>query len=415
VEWSGNGSVKEILARWSSQTIQAALQQGADVSIAKALTAARQRLVVLREKLTKQPIDPSNVTAAPSASQSVIDLKQRRHRMNSELRTSRGQYSDTKHTLVSLDHRIRSATDVHRLKTTGVGRLTHLECPTCHRDLDLEQFQLTEQTGPEVEAHIEALKRDRALTKQTLESLAITLRAIESEITRTDGELRNAQRALEDVEASIGPVREQIVKAAADLAAQERLIDRLLSTEADLKELQDGVDNWIAEAKSTQIDVESATDIERRTLTFRNALGQYLVALGHSAAVSRGVDLLRFEFGQYEPFLDLRRLRALGSGSDPARLIGAYSLALAAASADLSGLHPGFVILDEPLQQNPDTHHIDLFLNFLSGKIAKEAKFQTLVFTFLTDTQRAALRLHGVNVIALEGHFLAPVTTNLAK
>lgn len=409
VEWSGNGSVKEILARWSSQTIQDTLQQGADVNTAKALTAARERLVVLREKLTKQPIDASNVTAAPSASQSVIDLKQRRHRMNSELRTSRGQYSDTKHTIESLDHRIRSATDVHRLKTTGVGRLTHLECPTCHRDLDLEQFQLTEQTGPEVEAHIEALKRDRALTKQTLESLAVTLRAIESEITRTDGELRNAQRALEDVEASVGPVREQIVKAAADLAAQERLIDRLLSTQADLKELQDAVDNWIAEAKSTQIDVESATDIERRTSTFRNALGQYLVALGHSAAVNRGVESLRFDFGQYEPFLDLRRLRALGSGSDPARLIGAYSLALAAASADLPGLHPGFVILDEPLQQNPDTHHIDLFLNFLSGKIAKEAKFQTLVFTFLTDAQRAALRLHGVNVIALEGHFLAPI------
>jgi hypothetical protein len=50
-------------------------------------------------------------------------------------------------------------------------------------------------------------------------------------------------------------------------------------------------------------------------------------------------------------------------------------------------------------------------LNFLSGKIAKGAKFQTLVFTFLADTQRAALRLHGVNVIALEGHFLAPVRT----
>ena len=409
VEWSGNGSVNEILARWSSKTLAEALLQGADVDLAKALTAARKRLGVLREKLTQRPIDAANVTAAPSASQNVIDLKQRRHKMNSELRTLRGQYSDTEHALESLDHRIRSSTDVHRLKTTGVGRLAHLECPTCHRELDLEQFQLTEQTGPEVAAHIEALKRDRTLTRQTLVMLSTSLRAIEAETTRIDGELRNAQRALEDVEASVGPVREQIVKAAADLAAQERLIDRLHNTEADLRELQSAIDKWVSEARSTQLDVEGATDVERRTSIFRQELGQYLLALGHSAAVNRGIGSLRFDFGQYEPYLDVRRLRALGSGSDPARLVAAYSLALAAASVDLRGLHPGFVILDEPLQQNPDTHHIELFLNFLSGRIAKDAKFQTLIFTFLTEPQIAALRINGVNVLALEGHLLAPI------
>lgn len=408
VEWSGNGSVKEILSRWSSHSIKEILLQNAEVDMPKSLAAARERLAVLRDKLTHQPIDASNVSAAPSASQIVIDLKQKRHRMNSDLRTLRVRFSDTQHTLQSLDHRIRSATDVFRLKTTGVGRLTHLECPTCHRELDLEQFHLTEQTAPDVEAHIEGLKRDRTLTKQTLVGLSATLRAIEAEITRTDTELRNAQRALEDVDATVGPVREQIVKAAADLATQERLIDRLHATQADLEELQGAIDNWISEARATQIDVESATDIEQRASAFRHALGQYLVALGHSAAVARGVAALRFESGQYEPYLDLRRLRALGSGSDPARLVAAYSLALAAASDELDGLHPGFVILDEPLQQNPDTHHIDLFLNFLSGKIAKDAKFQTLIFTFLTEPQIAALRVNGINVLALEGHLLAP-------
>lgn len=408
VEWSGNGSVREILARWSSRSIVEVLLQGADVDLAKAMTAARERLDILRTKLTQQPIDASNVTAAPSTSQIVIDLKQRRHRMNSDLRTTKGQYSDTEHALESLDHRIRSATDVFRLKTTGVGRLTHLECPTCHRELDLEQFQLTEQTAPEVEAHIEALKRDRALTRQSLISLSTTLRAIEAEITRTDGELRNAQRALEDVEASVGPVREQIVKAAADLAAQERLIDRLHSAETDLRELQASINNWVSEAKATQNDIDGTTDIERRTSTFKHELGQYLLALGHSAAVNRGIESLRFDIGQYEPYLEVRRLRALGSGSDPARLVAAYSLALAAASNDLQGLHPGFVILDEPLQQNPDTHHIDLFLKFLSGRIAKDAKFQTLIFTFLTEPQIEDLRVNGVNVLALDGHLLAP-------
>ncbi len=36
----------------------------------------------------------------------------------------------------------------------------------------------------------------------------------------------------------VGPVREQIVRAAANLAAQERLIERLGETAAEIEELQ---------------------------------------------------------------------------------------------------------------------------------------------------------------------------------
>ena len=138
-------------------------------------------------------------------------------------------------------------------------------------------------------------------------------------------------------------------------------------------------------------------------------LGQYLHALGHSAAIAYGVDTLRLDQGKYEPYLGHRRLRALGSGSDPARLVGAYSLALAGASATLNGLHPGIVILDEPLQQNPDTEHKKLFLDFLSKSLAKKSTFQTLIFTFLNESEVQKLRDSGTTVITVEGHLLGPV------
>jgi hypothetical protein len=402
VEWSGNGSVKEIEARWSSQTLQGVLKRDAEVDIAKLLALASEGVVALRRILTKDPVDPSNMSAASSASQLVVDLKQRRHKLNSELRTLRGQYSDNEHLLESLVHRIRTATDVHRLKTTGVGRLAHLECPTCHRELDMNAFHLTEQTAPEVEAHIEALKRDRALTRQTLHAIETTIRATEAEITKLDSEFHNAQRVLEDVSASVGPVREQIVRAAANLATQERLIEKLDATAAEIKETQTAINAWLNEAKAARLQGSAGTDIEHRISVFSNALG-------HSAATNRGVDTLRMDQGQYEPYLGYRRLRALGSGSDPARLVGAYSLALAASSATLNGLHPGVVILDEPLQQNPDTTHVALFLDFLSKSLAKEANFQTLVFTFLNESQVQKLRDSGTAVVTLEGHLLGPV------
>ena len=409
VDWSGNGSVKEIEARWSKQTLREALQRDAEIDIMKQRRIAVEHLVALRRTLTKDAIDPANMSAAASASQLVVDLKQRRHKLNSEFRTLQEQYSDSEHLLESLLHRIRTATDVHRQKTTGVGRLAHLECPTCHRELDIDAFHLTEQTAPEVQAHIEALKRDRALTRRTLDAVMTTIRATEAQIAGLDIEFHNAQRTLEDVSASVGPVREQIIRAAANLAAQERSIERLDATAAEIDEIQTAINAWLEDAKAARILDGASTDIDRRTSVFTRALGQYLRALGHSAAIAYGVDTLRLDQGKYEPYLGHRRLRALGSGSDPARLVGAYSLALAGASATLNGLHPGIVILDEPLQQNPDTVHRKLFLDFLSKNHATESAFQTLVFTFLNESEVEKLRDNGTSVITVEGHLLGPV------
>ena len=110
---------------------------------------------------------------------------------------------------------------------------------------------------------------------------------------------------------------------------------------------------------------------------------------------------------EYVPFIEGRRLRALGSASDQSRLVAAYSLALAATSQQMKGEHPGFVILDEPLQQNPDGTHRELFLTFLEKQLAQQSKFQTLIFTWLSDAEIGRLRKQKATVIAPKGnHFL---------
>jgi hypothetical protein len=110
---------------------------------------------------------------------------------------------------------------------------------------------------------------------------------------------------------------------------------------------------------------------------------------------------------EYVPFMEGRRLRSLGSASDQSRLIAAYSLALAATSKQMQGKHPGFVVLDEPLQQNPDDKHKKLFLTFLEKQLAQQSKFQTLIFTWLSDKQISDLRKQNTTVITPSGqHFL---------
>ena len=406
VDWSGNGAVQHVLTRWSAVTLKQALLRDADVDLAR----ERVRLTELTERqrntLTTDPFDAANVSAPIGASQKVIDLKERRHQLNGELRNLRVQYGQADALVSSLEHRIQAASDVLRLKASGVGRFDTVECPTCHRDLAPESFSLSQQSQHSVEAHIESLKRDRELISKNVQSLAARLGTTQAEILNRDEELRHAERALEAVNAATGTIREQLVQAAANLATTERSMERVTQTVHELTALQKEVDAWRKEALESQRVGPGASDLDQRVGAFTKALRTYLLALGHSAVRPANVEGVRLD-EDYVPQMETRRLRSLGSASDKPRVIAAYSLALAAASRAVTGLHPGIVVLDEPLQQNPDDPHRNLFSEFLSKDLAQAGDFQTIIFTSLRVSEVKLLREHGTTVVTPAGeHFL---------
>jgi hypothetical protein len=241
-------------------------------------------------------------------------------------------------------------------------------------------------------------------------SLERALIKTHAEAERVDTDLRDAERALQIVNEAVGPAREQIAAVATRLTTAERAIDRVAQTAADVQVFQQEVNLWLEEARGLrQIDT-TASDLPKRVSAFTDALRSYLVAWGHSAINAGNAAALRLD-ERYEPYLGQLRVKALGSASDGARLIAAYTLALAAASAQPSvrGLHPGLVILDEPLQQNPDEEHRKLFLAFLNKHLAQSAQFQTVIFTSLQEFEIKSLQQQRITVSALEGkHFLQP-------
>ena len=206
--------------------------------------------------------------------------------------------------------------------------------------------------------------------------------------------------------AAIGTVREQLIQAAANLATTERSVERVTQTVHELTALQEEVDAWRKEALETQQAGPGGSDLDRRLGAFTKALRKYLLALGHSAVRSVNVEGVRLD-EDYVPHMETRRLRSLGSASDKPRVVAAYSLALAAASREVDGLHPGVVVLDEPLQQNPDEPHRNLFSEFLRKDLARAGDFQTIIFTSLRVSEIQLLRKHGTTVVTPEGeHFL---------
>jgi DNA repair exonuclease SbcCD ATPase subunit len=244
-------------------------------------------------------------------------------------------------------------------------------------------------------------------TEGNLRSLEQTLETEAGALVDLDTELREAERALLTVTSSVGTVREQVAQTAANLTAAEREIDRVIESAQEITELQESVNKWISDARVVvQQSPGGTNDLTERREAFVNALRRYLTALGHSAIKPEYASTLQLD-EQYTPYLNNRRLRSLGSASDQSRLVAAYSLALAAASEQVGGFHPGIVILDEPLQQNPDEIHRELFLAFLSKELARAATFQTIIFTWLNTDEIRRLREQGTNVITPDGdHFL---------
>ena len=164
-----------------------------------------------------------------------------------------------------------------------------------------------------------------------------------------------------------------------------------------MEEIQADIDRWIAEAQSSAALPASSVDLSQRKAAFLEALRKYLIELQHSEINAASASSLSFD-EQYVPYLDTRRLRSLGSASDHSRLTMAYALALAAAGTRPTGLHPGLVLLDEPLQQNPDPKHRTRFMQFLSKDLTRTASFQTIIFTSLRTEEVTSLRKQGVSV-----------------
>lgn len=411
LEWSSHGSIADIVKRWSKQQLRDVLQKEASVDLDARQVDLVKRIDTLHSALTTEPLDVNNVNAPVEVSQKAIELKKRRHVLNQDLSTFNSQLRETRILLESLDHQIQAARDLVRLKTTGVGRLDHLECPTCHRDLNPEVFGLTSQSAETVEAHIEALRSDRELIIRNQEALSANVKAAIASITHVDSELRDAEKALRTVTDAVGPVREQIANTAAELSAAERELDRVSEAAKEIEDLQASINRWIEDARSSVAAAEAFVDKTGIRDAFIVALRKYLVALGHSAVKEGTAKEVTLD-EQYVPFMNGRRLRALGSASDQSRLVAAYSLALAATAQQVGGKHPGFVIMDEPQQQNPDKAHRDLFATFLTKELGQKSKFQTLVFTWLGDAEISKLRKQGTVVLTPAGdHFLQPTIT----
>ena len=405
LKWSPWGNVEEVAARWASKSLLEFVKAETDSDLVHRRSTLNSKLMSLERVVEKGETDPIDTSASSQASQQLIELKTKRHELRDELRTLRLQRAEEDELAESIHHRISAASDVLRFKVEKIGRIiAHVECPTCHRSVDPASFELSAQSTESVQAHIRALHRDRALIRSNVESIDARLIEVQVELNTTDNNLWNAERALRSINAAVGSTREQLIKASHELRSTQSEIDRIESTLGEIAKHQELVNAWIKEA-SAGVSVERAdSDLTARKTALENRIAEFLESLQHEGiADAPGLQLTLHEDEAYAPYWGRRRVRSLGSASDRSRLIQAYILGLVHASTvDLAGpapgLHPGFVILDEPLQQNQDTKHRQRFVDYLVNQGTKQPPYQVIIFTYLFEEEIARLRESGITL-----------------
>lgn len=405
--WDGTlsvtGALDAVITRWRDLDVVAFVEEKFHFDAAKEQRRLVDRVDALRSRITKGKIDTETTAETADASGRVVAMKQRRHELQLLLSTLRAQLTEQQRLHGTIEGRLKSAKDLRRFKVEHIGILPKAECPTCHQSVDPAHLELSPHSAESLDVHVAQLDRERLMLAANTERLRGEVLDAATQANRLEDEFGAAEQSLKMVNQTVGPARATLVKLSGDLIQAERDLQRSRDLQVQLHSLQARIRQWVDRAKGAAADDSAVADDKEPLTAFLTRFRKYVVDLGCAGVPEDSAYLVKVD-ESYVPTFHGRLLRSFGSASDRARLVTAYVTAL----NEVGQQHPGFVVLDEPLQQNPDEKHRDRFLHFLAADAAT-MKRQAIVFTALDSSQVQRLQKAGVAVRVLEGKFLRRV------
>lgn len=354
----------------------------------------------------------------------VDALTAEREVLLTELRRENGEAISVRKRIETLE------IDLHRnkdaLKLRGFGSLLGATvdsgtCPTCHQGVDYEllppgggpamgleenvefitsQLNLYRSMLGSIERREEELDRQRLARNQEIHALRTRIRAIRSTLVAPDSapseasirerlELESRIESYEKLEQTVSELVQRLVDAASDYV--------------DLKSEQ-------ARLPKSDFSKGDSRKLDRIERVIRDQLTAY----GFSTYAPEDVHLSRESF---EPYVTIRseeieadaELGFQMSASDAVRMKWAYLLSMLALADGVNSNHPGFLILDEPRQQETERLSFDALIGHSVECTGSER--QVLLATSETPEELSgAIEGLAVNVLRREGLLLQPIT-----
>jgi len=363
----------------------------------------KHRVVELQGRLRATDEAALDAPPSPSASSEVIRLKAEVANTETSVRTIQAQFRSQEQLLVRLEGKLQVARDLKRLKESNVGLPNQVVCPTCEQSLEPEDLGLSEQSSASIATSIDALERERTALKKSLARIFSDLDHGRIELTGLRERLAEAQREFRLMSQAAGPTAEVAVGVVSEVLKVERRIEVVERAILDCAAIGSELAAWRAEYADHEaaLSVDGAPEEEQMVARFRETLVKHLVEIGHGAL--RGVSHQHVQLDDsYLPTFDDRHLSHAGSASDRARLVFAFSLALHQVSRRFGRWHPGVLLMDEPLQQNPDEAHRRGFVDLIA-QAWPTIEEQVILITSFEEHEVTALAKRGVDVHVVDG------------
>ena len=346
----------------------------------------------IQGEMNAMALEKSNRNVPQDISQSVIELKREIHQKTQELSSLRNQQQSHISMINSVEFKISTAKDLLSLLRSNIGVPSKVECPTCNRDVAPEDFDIINHNYDDLETEVEVFNAQRDALKKALELNLNQMSQISIYLDSKQKKLRQEQRELSLVNNAVSPVNEGLMKIAGDILSWERELDGLRDLETETQNIDQLADEWNENYDHFQDNTFDGRDdiYYSRIRNFKGVFFDTLKSLKHGIFKNRVLPKQIELDENYEPLLLGRPIRFLGSASDRARLIMAYAISIHQISLKSKSSHPGFLLFDEPLQQNPDGVHRSCFVDFLKENW-QGIKGQSIIVTHLSKTELTEL------------------------
>ena len=342
--------------------------------------------------------------------------------LTSDLRRSGAELASVRGRLDSLETDRQTNRAALKLKELGsqLGSIAESGvCPTCHQPVDRELLPPGGSPAMGIEENVRFIESQMQLyravassTESSVNELRLKARATTEEIN----ELRARLRVIQDTLISPGSLPS--VAALTDRLALEQRIRELEALSEQVSNLIEDLAETAGDFKAKQVERArlprtdfSPSDVSKLDEA-NTLLRQYLQQFGFTTFTPDDISLSN---DNYKPYVTIRRdnLEAeaeLGfqmSASDSIRMKWAYLLSFFQLARAANTNHPGFLIFDEPRQQEADRMSFNSLIRLSAERAGQDR--QIIVATSETPAELAtALAGLSVNLIRMEGLIIAP-------
>jgi hypothetical protein len=303
----------------------------------------------------------------------------------------------------------------------GVAASEHV-CPTCHQGVSNELLPTFDIVGMGLDENV-------AFVKSQLELYQAALSNSREQLQEIAARYRGWERDLQDKQQEMRALRQELIRPSAspsravieEIVRLQAFLDRLKSVEemsfSLMDELRSIASEWAEATSALRLlppDQLTATDrkkIEHLQTEIQHHLGRYGFRSFQPQEISLSTDnfrplVLRTEKGETVE----KEINFEVSASDAIRLKWAYYLACLELSSDFHVSHPGFLVFDEPGQQEIESTSLFEFLR--SASQCSALRQQVIVSTSeKLDAVTSAMGT-SAHIISFPAFILQPMAAN---